>query len=67
MTLLSFMRMTTLAQGAINLVAQFVKIVLKIFALYLQDQAKLFLDNMGIKGPKKLITVKNWHLRSDIM
>ena len=32
---LGFMRMTNLAQGAINLVAQFVRIVLKIFALHL--------------------------------
>ena len=44
--------MTTLSQSATNLVAQFVKIVLKILAPLLQDQAELFLDNVKIKEPK---------------
>lgn len=49
---LGFMRMTTLAQGATNSVAQFIRIVFKILAIHLQCRAKLFLDNMGVKGPK---------------
>ena len=52
MTPLGLMQMTTLAQGATNLVAQFVKIVLNILVPHLRDRAKPFLDNVGIKGPK---------------
>ncbi len=52
MSLLSLMRMTTLSQGATNSVAPFVWIVLKILAPHLQDQAKSFLDDMGVKRPK---------------
>ena len=52
MTPLGLMRMTTLAQGATNSVAQFVRIVLKILAPHLRDRAKPFLDDVGIKGPK---------------
>ena len=52
MTPLGLMQMTTLAQGATNLVTQFVRIVLKILAPHLHDQAKPFLDDVGIKGPK---------------
>ena len=44
--------MTILAQGAINLVAQFIKIVLKILVLHLQNRAKFFLDDMGVKKLK---------------
>lgn len=57
MTSLKFMQMTTLAQDTTNLVAQFVRIVLKILAPYLRNQAKLFLDNMAVKGLK--ITYNN--------
>ena len=46
------MRMTTLAQGAANLVAQFVRIVFKILVPYLRDQAKPFLDDIRVKRPK---------------
>ena len=52
MTSLGFMRMTTLPQGATNSITQFGRIVLEIFAPYLQDQAKPFLDNLRVKGPK---------------
>lgn len=51
------MRITTLAQGAINLIAQFVRIVFKILTSYLRNQAKLFLNNVKIKKPK--ITYNN--------
>lgn len=44
--------MTTLAQGATNSLAQFVRIVLKILAPHLRDRASQFLDDVGIKGPK---------------
>lgn len=37
MTPFGLMQMTTLAQGATNSVAQFVRIVLKILALHLHD------------------------------
>ena len=52
MTLLGLMRMKILPQSAINPVAQFIQIVLKIFAPHLQDRAKLFLDDVGVKEPK---------------
>ncbi len=52
MTPLGFIRITTLPQGATNSVARFVRIVLKILAPHLQDRAKLFLDDVGVKGPK---------------
>ncbi len=52
MTPLGLMRMTTLPQGATNSVAQFVQIVLKILAPHLRDRAKLFLDDLGVKGSK---------------
>lgn len=44
--------MTTLLESAINLVAQFIRIGLKILTSYLQDQAKPFLNNVGVKKPK---------------
>ena len=49
---LSLMKKIILPQGATNLVAQFVKITFKILADHLRDQAELFLDDVGIKGPK---------------
>ena len=54
MTLLGLMRMTMLAQGATNLVIQFIKIVLKILALHLRDRAKPFLNDVGVKRPKTI-------------
>ncbi len=54
MTSLGLMQMTTLAQGATNSVAQFVKIVLKILAPHLHDRAKLFLDDVGVKESKTI-------------
>lgn len=52
MTPLGLMRRTILAQGATNLVAQFVRIVLKILAPHLHDRAKPFLDDVAVKRPK---------------
>ena len=52
MTSLGLMQMTTLPQGATNSVAHFVRIIFKILAPHLQDQAKPFLDDLGVKGPK---------------
>lgn len=54
MTPLGFMQITTLAQGITNLINQFVKIVLKILALNLYNQTKLFLKDVGIKGVKTI-------------
>lgn len=44
--------MITLAQDAINLITQFIKIVFKILALYLYDWSKFFLDNIKVKKSK---------------
>ncbi len=52
MTPLGLMRMTTLPQDATNSVSQFVKIVLKILAPNVQDRAKPFLDDLGVKRSK---------------
>lgn len=52
MTSLGLMQITILVQGATNLIAQFVRIVLKILVPYLHNWAKLFLDDVKIKGPK---------------
>ena len=52
MTPLGLMRMTTLSQGIINSVLQFVRIVTEILAAHPQDRAKQFLDDLGIKKPK---------------
>lgn len=59
MTLLGLMRMTILAQGATNSVAQFVKIVLKILAQHLRNRAKPFPDDVRVKGPKPRTTMRN--------
>ncbi len=64
MTPLGLMQMTTLAQGATNSLAQFVRIVLKILAFHLRDQAKRFLDDVGVKGPKT--TYNNEELTPEI-
>lgn len=52
MTRLGLMRITTLAQGATNLVAPFVRIVFKILVPYLRDRVKPFIDNLRIKRSK---------------
>ncbi len=44
--------MTTLARGVTYLVAQFVRIVLKIFTSNLPDRIKFFLDDVRVKKPK---------------
>lgn len=41
-----------LAKSTRNLIAKFIRIVLKILASYLRDPTKLFLNNMRIMGPK---------------
>lgn len=58
MTFLSFIQITTLAQGATNLSAQFLEIVLKILVLHLYNWAKLFLDNIRVKEPKTIYNNK---------
>lgn len=58
------MRITTLAQGAINFIAQFVRIVFKILASHLCNQTKLFLNNVKIKKAK--IIYKNKELAPGI-
>ena len=55
MTHLGRFQMITLAQGATNSVAQFVRIVLKILATHPLDQAKRFLNDVGVKRPKNQI------------
>lgn len=52
MTLFWLIQMTTLAQIATNFVSQYVKIVLKILAHHLQNEAKLFTDDVKVKKPK---------------
>lgn len=51
-TPLGLMRMTTLPQGATNLVAQFVRITCKILADQMPTKALPFMDDVGVKGPK---------------
>lgn len=46
------MQITTFPQDATNLVAQFVRIAVKILAPYLWDQTKLFLNDIGVKKLK---------------
>lgn len=46
------LRMKKLAQGAINPVPQFVRIVFKILAAHLRNRALPFLEDVGVKGPK---------------
>lgn len=64
MTPLGLMQITILVQGAINLIAQFVRIVFKILVPYLHDWAKLFLDDIKMKEPKT--TYNNEELASRI-
>lgn len=52
MTPLGHMLMTTLLQGVTNSVSQFIRIIHKILASYLQNQVKPHLDDIGIKGLK---------------
>lgn len=52
MTPLGLMHMTTLAQSIINLVFQFVRIILKTLTTYLRNRASLFLDNVRVKSSK---------------
>lgn len=49
------MQITTLFQIVINLVDLFVKIVLMILALHLQDQTKLFLNILQAKGSTSIL------------
>lgn len=51
-TPLGLMRMTTLPQGATNSVAQFVRIITKILADHIPQNALPFIDDVGVKGPK---------------
>jgi len=50
-TPIRLLRMTTLLQGATNLVAQFVRIVTKILEDLIPKDCLPFLDDIGVKGP----------------
>lgn len=52
--------MTTLAQGAMNSVAQFVMILLKILILHLCDRVKFFPNDVKIKRPKTTYNIKRF-------
>lgn len=54
MTFFSLMRITTLLQGAINLVTQFVRIAFRVLSDYVYNQVELFLSNFSIKRPKDI-------------
>ena len=51
-TPLGLLRQTTLLQGASNSVAQFVRIISKILKPISPNAARVFLDDIGVKGPK---------------
>lgn len=48
------MQMIILTQDTINSVAKFLKIIVKILASYLRDQAKFFFDIFGVNRPKRI-------------
>ena len=50
-TPIGLLRMTTLPQGAMNSVAQFVRIVTKILEDLIPEDCLPFLDDIGVKGP----------------
>jgi hypothetical protein len=52
MTFIELLRMTTLSMRAINSVAQFVRIIMKILIDYISDVARSFLDDIEIKNSK---------------
>ena len=51
-TPLGLLHQTTLLQGASNSVAQFIRIISKILEPISPNTARVFLDNIGVKGPK---------------
>ena len=51
-TPLGLLCQTTLLQGASNSVAQFVRIISKILKPISPNAARVFLDDIGVKGPK---------------
>lgn len=64
MTLFRLMQMTTLAQDTINLVTQFITIVLKILAPHARNRLKPFLYDIEVKRQKT--TYNNKELISGI-
>ena len=56
MTFIELLKMTILFQKIINFVAQFVRIIIRIFCDYIFDKAKFFFDDIEIK---KLKTIYN--------
>jgi RNase H-like domain found in reverse transcriptase/Integrase zinc binding domain len=52
MTPIGLLRHTTILQGAINSVAQFVRVVLDILRAHIPDIALPFMDDIGVKGPR---------------
>src|SRR6202140_5811291 len=52
MTLLGLVRMTCLAMGWTNSVATFQRVINKVLWRHIPTNAKAFLDDVGIRGPK---------------
>lgn len=52
MTPLGLLRMTRIVQGGTNSVAQFVRVISKILEDIMPDVCRVFLDDIGIKGPR---------------
>ena len=53
LTPLGLLRQTTLPQGGTNSVAQFVRIVVKILEDLIPHAARQFVDDIGVKGPRR--------------
>jgi hypothetical protein len=49
---IGFFRQTTFSQGAINSIAQFVRIVIKILQKHIPHICLPFMDDIGVKGPR---------------
>ncbi len=54
MTPLGLLRMYILLQGATNLVAQFIQIIIRILFNLIPLVCRLFIDNITVKGPKTI-------------
>lgn len=54
---------TNFAQGEVSFVGQFVEILFKIQATYLQDWGRIFLNDVEIKSQKTTWNKKEWKLK----
>jgi hypothetical protein len=54
MTLIGFFRQTIFSQRVINSIAQFVRIVIKILQKHIPHICLLFMDDIGVKGPRTI-------------